>query len=380
VKRFLFITSPERGHVHPVLGVAQHLVQRGHRVVWAFVPHAPSFAIDGIEVISAGGTPMITGGAELAALLRDSARLQAWIRALLIDSVPAQIDRAREWIRALDPHVVAPDPMIYQGAIAAHLEGKPWVSMSSSLNPITPPDISGELGRTVADLSDAREELFAAHGMSPRFALCDCISPYFTSVFASPRYARTFGPIPSGIEALGPSRALARPASGVRIARGDRPIVYASFGSQASHQPERFEKIVAATADLGVRLVISSNLDLRAPHLELHPFVDQIDLLAHTALFISHGGANSTMEAIDAGVPMLVAPIANDQPMQSSFVTASGVGVTIDLERCSIDSLREAIAERIGPCREREIVSVYAREQRELDGARAAADALERLA
>ncbi|MCC6874522.1 MAG: glycosyltransferase family 1 protein [Sandaracinaceae bacterium] len=390
--RTLVVTSREKGHVHPIVGVAQELALRRHEVGWCFLPSPP----EGVELLGAriidiarsdvapGVTPDVTHGAELAALLRDPPRLRAWIRALLIDGAEPLIAPARDAIRRFDPDVVAPDPMLYGAILAAHLEGRPWTSLSSSLNPVTPRNFDCELARTVRTLADAREALFARYDLQARFSVCDALSPWLTAVFASPRYAGLLGPIPSGVRALGPSRPRGpRGASGTHIEPGGAPIVYASFGSQAYHQPSRFETLIAATRGLGVRLVLAAGAlapalrALRAPHVEAHALVDQLAVLRHARLCVTHGGANSVMEALDAGVPLLVAPIANDQPIQAAFVEAAGTGRAIDLDGASAGEAREAIGALLrAEAPERRAAAAIARENAALDGARAAAEAI----
>src|SRR4051812_26944777 len=131
--RVLLMSTAEKGHTNPMIGVALWLRRLGHQIAWLCLPEpSPQLAAAGIEQLTADLPPPpehITGGEELARLVRDEPRLRHWIKTLLLDAVPAQIDPVRAVFRRFGPDVVALDPMLYQGVIAAHLEGIPWASI-----------------------------------------------------------------------------------------------------------------------------------------------------------------------------------------------------------------------------------------------------------
>ncbi len=287
--------------------------------------------------------------------MRDRPALRAWIRTLLIDAVPAQIEPVRATLRRWRPDVVATDPMLYQVALASHHEGLRWLGVSSSLNPVVPPTMDAELVRTLADLAPARGRLFADHGLPDvAFAVADHLSPWGTTVFATAAYAGVFGPSPPGVSLVGPSTPAGprgdEPAFPWQILP-ERPLIYASFGSQVAWQPERFDRLALATASLGVTLVLSLGNLAGTPwaralpeHVVGVPYAPQRALLERAAAFVTHGGANSVMEALTAGTPLLISPICNDQPLQARFVRAAGVGLECDLDVASVDEVRGGLA------------------------------------
>jgi zeaxanthin glucosyltransferase len=381
--RVLILTLPEKGHYHPFLGPAAALVEAGADVAWT-APRdisAPLAAAGFDQVLVAPGTPAPSAehrGAALAALLRDPRRLRAWIRALLVDAVEAEIEPMRRLVRAHRPDVLVIDPMAYQGAIAAHLEGLPWVGWSTSLNPVMPPGLDSALVRDIAALSEARQALFRRHGLDPAFRISDVLSPFGTAVFTTAALA---GPAPPGVQLVGPSlplRPRGEPAIDLSFAAG-RPLVYASLGSQAYHQPSWFAKLFEAAAGLPVALLAAMG-ELAA---ELAPgqpanvrcveFVPQLEVLAQARVLLTHGGANSVMEALSFGVPLLVSPICNDQPHNLMLVERSGAGARLDLETASVAQIRAALASAIEPGPMREAAAALARSYGEASGARGAA-------
>lgn len=345
--RILFMSTAEKGHTNPLVGVVQHARADGHTVGWLCIPDpAPQIEALGIEVVDLArhgappAPPHVTGGEELARLVRTPAALRQWIKSLLLDAVPGQIGPVRQALRAWRPDVLATDPMLYQGVIAAEREGIPWVGISSSLNPVTPEHLDTELIRTARWLSGARDALFAEHGLRFGFRVCDCLSPTLTTVFSTAEYVGDL-PLPPATELVGPS---VPPG-----ARGDevdfpwerldgRPIVYASFGSQISWQPRLFERLARAAEAIGWQMVCPAGeladtpwaADLPGAPVVV-PYAPQRELLARARAFVTHGGANSVMEALVAGVPLVVSPVCNDQVAQAWFVERAGVGVTLDL-------------------------------------------------
>ena len=355
--RVLFCVIPEKGHLNPYIGPAQALQELGIEVVF----HA---AADISAQLRAAGLDRFVGprgaaatdenrGATFAACVRDAAWLRRWIGGLLVDGVADAVEPLRAVLRAVRPDVVALDPMLYAAAIACELQGIPWAALSNSLNPLLTDDIDSELLRTVRALAPARQALFARFGLSPRFPGCDVLSPRLTVAFATEALA---GPR-AGVSLVGPSLPRAR--------RGDeppfddaqldptKPLVYMSLGSQIYHQPLLFRRVMAAVTDRPVQLLLSASELVDSPELGPLPanviaarYVPQLRILERAAAFVTHGGANSVMEAIARAVPLLVTPICNDQLHQARFIAAAGVGIGLDIASATAADVWRALTSR----------------------------------
>lgn len=334
--RVLFCVIPERGHVNPYIGPAQVLSAGGVEVVF----HASA---DISEQLAAAGMTSFAGsrapakethrGEGFAKRVRDPEWLRAWIKALLVDAARGDVEPMRDVLRRIRPDVVAIDPMVYAAAIACELEGIPWAAISSSLNPVLPDGLDSELLRTVRWLAPERDALFARYGVTARFRGCDVLSPHLTVAFTTEELV---GPVP-GVELVGPSlprgeRGDEVPFPWDRLDR-ERPVVYVSFGSQIYWQPRLFRRIVDAVAERPVQLVASASDLASSPVLGVLPenalffsYVPQLAMLRRAAAFVTHGGANSVMEAIACGVPVAIAPLCNDQFHQRWFIERAGVG------------------------------------------------------
>lgn len=362
MKRILFCVVPEKGHVNPCIGPAQHLQAADFEVAF-YAPADISAQLDGagqFAFLGPRATPErhdLSRGASFAANIRDAAWLRRWIHTLLIEQAPALVDDIRAVLQTWRPDVVVIDPLLYASAIAAELEGLPWVAMSNSLNPVLPDELDSDLLSTVRWLAPDRERLFARYGIAARFRGCDILSPHLTLAFTTEDFV---GQPPPGVELVGP----ALPAG----PRGDeapfpwerldaaRPLVYMSLGSQLYYQPDIFAKVIEATRATSHQLVLSVGelvdtdwLPAADGHVIAVRYAPQLALLRRAQAFINHGGANSVMEALACGVPMLLSPFCNDQFHSAWFVERAGAGRCLDLQRASVQDIAGVLGELLRP-------------------------------
>jgi UDP:flavonoid glycosyltransferase YjiC (YdhE family) len=75
----------------------------------------------------------------------------------------------------------------------------------------------------------------------------------------------------------------------------------------------------------------------------LVPYVPQIELLMQCAAMVGHGGFSSVKEAIFMGVPMLLIPLAYDEPGNAARVVYHGLGLRLDRGQVSPDTLGNSI-------------------------------------
>jgi MGT family glycosyltransferase len=116
-----------------------------------------------------------------------------------------------------------------------------------------------------------------------------------------------------------------------------------------------FRMIAAACAGLGLQLVISLGggqdpallSDLAGDPIVVG-YAPQLDLIRRSVLTISHGGLNTALESLAQGVPMVVLPVAYDQPGVGARVEQSGVGLSIPVGRLTVERLREAVRNILG--------------------------------
>lgn len=74
---------------------------------------------------------------------------------------------------------------------------------------------------------------------------------------------------------------------------------------------------------------------------EIFSFLDH----PNVKLFISHGGMLGLVEAIDAGVPLIVIPFFGDQPTNAALIGERGLGVVLEYVDITFNSLDKVLRE-----------------------------------
>jgi UDP:flavonoid glycosyltransferase YjiC (YdhE family) len=108
----------------------------------------------------------------------------------------------------------------------------------------------------------------------------------------------------------------------------------------------------------------------------LFPRVPQLGVLRAVDVVVSHGGNNTTLEALAAGKPLVVVPFGGDQVQNARRVETLGVGVALSPDRLDERSVAAAL-DRALSCRER--AAVIGRSLAGVDGTAASVALLEAL-
>lgn len=360
-KRILIVTIPEKGHINPMIGVAQYLQRAGYELAFfAQANISAQLQAAGLHQqvfyskAAAPAADFVTRGKVFVEKLADKAWLRKWIKTLLIDAVPAQVKELRTVVNSFQPDIIVTDPMVYAAVIVANEAGMPWAGVSSSLNPVTPDNWTCELTETLDELELHRKELLATAAWQPQFKVSDVISPWLNIVFSVEEYIprRLSGndfsfyvghSFPAGKRGDETTFPFERLLPGVKK-------VYMSMGSQIYYHPQLFATVAEALYDEDIQLIFSVNelFDTNFIHtlpanVIAVPYVPQLEVLQRVQLVITHGGANSVMESLASGVPVALLPVCNDQFLQAKFITAAGAGVVLDPQRPSAAIYRQQL-------------------------------------
>ncbi|MEZ0089145.1 glycosyltransferase [Streptacidiphilus sp. EB129] len=414
MSRFLFVVPPLVGHVNPTLGVAAELAARGHATAWAGHPELVGrLAGPDAEVhpcaIATG--PAADEPVRRPPDLRGPAALKFLWESFLVPLAEAMAPGVAAAVEAFGPDVVVADQQAVAGALVAERLGLPWATSAT-----TPAEFTGALdGMPLVEawigglLGDLRKRIGDPESTAdPRF------SPRLTLAFTTP-------------ELTGPASTPASTAASSSVdvpggAPGDvpgaavagRPIAFVgpSIAPRAADpsfpwqwlDPRRALVLVSlgtANSDAGAAFLTSCRNALRAradrlqavivdpdgllgfpppdPDVLVLPSVPQLPLLARTAAVVCHAGHNTVCEALWHGVPLVVAPIRDDQPVVAGQVVAAGAGVRVRFGRTDAARLGAAVDTVLTDPAHRAAAQRVAASFRAAGGAAAAASHLELL-
>ena len=129
-----------------------------------------------------------------------------------------------------------------------------------------------------------------------------------------------------------------------------RPIAYVSMGTTRNAQGQILRQVAEACKGLDLQLVISLGgrftpeqfVELPGTPLVV-PFAPQLELLRHARIVITHGGPNTVFEGLMEGKPMVVIPLAHDQPAIAARVARAGAARVLPVMRLSTRRIRAAV-------------------------------------
>ncbi|XP_053214505.1 NDP-glycosyltransferase YjiC-like [Panonychus citri] len=129
----------------------------------------------------------------------------------------------------------------------------------------------------------------------------------------------------------------------------DKPgaLIYFSLGSMGSVDLELMRRVISVLAKSPHRFIISKGpyhdqIDL-PDNCWGEKYVNQIAILPHCDLVITHGGNNTLTESLYFGKPLIVMPLFYDQLDNAQRIVDKQLGVRLDTYRFTDDQLLTAI-------------------------------------
>ena len=160
-----------------------------------------------------------------------------------------------------------------------------------------------------------------------------------------------------------------------------RPLIYATLGTTRNVQPSVFRMIATACADLNVQLVIALGnrvdpallADLPGDPL-VAQFAPQLELIKLASVVVSHAGPNTSFEALMEAKPMIVIPLAYDQPAIAARLAHFGIAEVLPFKRLSAQKLHRALTKILDDPAYKHAAQQMQIKLCSIDGARRAAD------
>ncbi len=421
----LFLPESAYGPTNQCIGLGDLLLRRGHRVVFAAesswagrlaplgfeercVDLAPPDPDAGSEDAGQFWTDFI---AETAPEFRKTTREQ--LRTFVQPTYQALIDGARYAEPALQailadvrPDVVVEDNVVLFPALTT--SGAPFVRIVSCNplevpGPAVAPGLSGlaqadptswvpfreELERTHRGLWESFNAWVVERGAAPLPELEFMPRDNAANLYVFPEEADYVAerPLDGSWTRMDSSVRLTDDEYDVPAAIADRPegsaLIYLSLGSLGGADVELMRRLVKVLGRSRHRFIVS-----KGPQAEQIELADnmvgaqtlpQTKVIPQVDLVITHGGNNTTTEALHFGKPMVVLPLFWDQHDNAQRMDELGFGIRLATYSFTDDELTGAIDTLLADTRLRASMAALGERVRARDGLQVGADVIERV-
>ena len=398
--RILVTTHPHEGHLNPTFSISHQLVQQGHEVIYLDHPLIK-------KLIAQQGFPSVPfrflRPGDISLLwriyrLEHSQGVEEMRNAILLFTtrLVVQARFIRQLIARHRPDLILNDVFHYGSALAAESVNLAWVDCWTAgvmhpqarpyLLPTSPAQVElltqvfdrrwNEARRRLGLPEDAPGAFLRPSPWLQLYTSCEAIDPSLPDLGPS---AICVGPCATNRQE---SAANAIPE---RWLDASMPLVYVSLGTFFSHRPDFIRRIVDAATGQPYRLLVSTPLAGKRgftalpDNVLLYQRVAQTSLLPRCALFVTHGGNNSVQEAMQAGIPMLVVPIAGEQIYNAERVKWLGVGERANIDETDSHEFCSLIRAMLTKPDYRQAAEDIARKLARYDGPQIAAQLIQRL-
>ncbi len=340
MSRFLIVCLPLTGHAYRALAVADELTNRGHEVAWC---GQKTF----FRPVIGPDAPLFPTGARL---LREQAghgiaALKSLWQEYLIPMGRFMLPAADRAVTEYQPDIVLVDQHALAGALAAHRHGVRWATLVTGAMELTRPLAAlprvdaWVRGQVAALLSQAG---IADPGFDPLFSP-DLVIAFTTTALTGEQ------PFPGHFALVGAAMR-GRPCDfpWEKLDPSRRKVLISVGTLSTDLAADFYQRAAAAVAPLAstTQAVVIGPPDLMpgAPDNVLAvPSVPMLDLLPQISAVISHGGMNTVSESLVHGVPLVLAPMRNDQPVVAAQVVRAGAGIRVPFSRVQPGQLRQAL-------------------------------------
>ena len=390
MSRFLFVVPPLAGHVNPTVALGFELSSRGHEVAWAGHPSALTSLLP--RDASVFRTDTALSGEALDAIaaraqgLRGAEAFRFLWKDVLIPLGEAMLPEVELAEQRFGPDVLVVDQQAIAGALVARRDRLRWATSATTSSelidsftvfPVFATWLTNELRSFQHRMGVSEEE--AAQG-DLRF------SEYLLLAFTARELVGS-GPSPPSWLFVGP--AMNRPQRAPEFPWSwldpNRRHVLLTLGTvNAASGRQFFETAIAAAERLADRLqmiVVAPDgmLTPEASNVLVLPMVPQLELLPHMDVVICHAGHNTVCETLANGIPLIVAPIRDDQPIVAQQVVDAGAGIRLKFGRVKPEEMVSALSAILDRGSYRRSAKNIQAAFREAGGASAAADGLVEL-
>ncbi len=367
---------PMPSHLKLFLVLGDALARRGHRIIFFGISdNERKIREAGFDFYSTDPDGIRTGAfAQLKQSIGRCGRIAAMRAQGRFDELryEAILSKGPGLVRAADIDGLIVDQAEACSGSVAEILGLPWASVASALSMNIEPAVPllfttwsysdspvavwrNRVVYSILELAAMRTRgIINRHrrrwNLRPLACTNDAFSP-FAQVSQQPaEFDFPRRELPAWFHYVGPIHARCRPEIDFPWDElNDRPLIYGSLGTVNQHV-RVFHAIAGACAGLDAQLVLSLGgagkvadfRDLPGSPLVVQ-FAPQVEVLKRATLTITHGGLNTTLESLAAGVPLVAIPINFDQFGVAARIRWTGTGDFVKSRALTPQRLRAAI-------------------------------------
>jgi len=342
--RVLFTSTPSYGHFHPLVPFARALADAGHEVAFATgASFAPVVAHTRFRHVPAGFDGDINDAYPQLRTWRGPERVAFMQREVFAGMrprhmLPDLLTLAATW----PPDLVVREEREYGGCLAAEILGLPHAAVGIT--------VGGD--RAVPELiASPLEAHRARYGLTPD-----------PDVAMSHRYL-TLRPFPPSFQdpvlPIAPTTHSVRPLLGDRsgpeelppwvTTLPDRPVIYIGLGT-VFNEPAIFRAFLTGLCDEALTVIVTVGRDQdpadygpQTGHVHIERYIPLSLVLPYCDLVITNGGSGTLTAALAHGLPVVVVPVAADQPDNAARCAALGLGRLVVPANLTPETARQAV-------------------------------------
>ncbi|MED4826586.1 macrolide family glycosyltransferase [Bacillus atrophaeus] len=341
------INIPAYGHVNPTLALVEQLCEKGHRVTYATTEEfAPA-------VQQAGARPLLyettisVDPQQIKELMEKNETPLMFLKESL-----GILPQLEELYKDDQPDLIVYDFIALAGKLLADKLQVPAVRLCSSYAQNESFQMGTEEMLKQVKEAEAEFQAFLEQENLPAVSFEQLAIPEAFNIVFMPRSFQikneTFD---DRFCFIGPSLGKRREQERLLLKeKGDRPLMLISLGTAFNAWPEFYQMCMEAFGGAEWHVIMSVGKSIEPDSLgdipdnfTVRQRVPQLDVLTEADVFISHGGMNSTMEAMNEGVPLVVIPQMHEQELTAQRVEELGLGIYLPKEEVSVPRLQQAI-------------------------------------
>ena len=365
MSKVLFFNIPAYGHTYPTLPLTAELVRRGEQVIYY---SSPAFQ-QSIEQTGAMYRDLATP------ILNDETQVDenmVRVAYMLLQNARLLLDTFLLQVREDAPDYIIHDGLSPWGKYIAQIIGVPSIcSITTLVVPTGARKIFAHLIKNpedmrllfsspvVSEFVRGRNELIPFRNLSNQLhkkyrlakpQLLEMVTNHsmMNIVYATKLFQPLAEVFDDTFKFVGPSIVpRSDTAAHAFEVPGESPVIYISLGTVFNDKADFYRMCYEAFADINRTVVLSvgkrtdiASLGTMPRNFIVRDFVPQLELLQHTALYITHGGKNSVSEALYYGVPMIIVPQSADQPLVGRLIERLGAGTALRRESLTPQKLR----------------------------------------